>query len=407
MGTKGFALKQAIVPTPWLEIDLVPADFSLRHLDLDLSAAANPNAASPRSCARSATDTTPSSSIVRPASPWRTRARSEHRTSCSFPSSRRHCRCAPSSSSAPTCKPTGDCAIFGATSGDECSPPASGVPAPSTPRFRSWPSEPMRWMIRALLGRDHRGRCAFDPPGASRPVRQYPTSRERDAAHADHRVTVGCTATHARGARGCRSPRPDQPRGCWLRCSSPASSARSTPGPIWVSSGGARSQPWGGRGPSQGSRSKCRRPPRTVRFARDLGQMTQALSILGRVRAHDFHLCRTIRGRRSSISSQNAIRSGAHRDRHRVRVVGDSRGRSDNSLLTPVTHGGGGREFRIGRAYVVAAHHDWFVWAVDICRGIQRRRRPIRRGNNDAWSRCHGSVSRGLVVLVPRDRNER
>ncbi len=42
IGTKGFALKQAIVPTPWLEIDLVPADFSLRHLDLDLSARGKP-----------------------------------------------------------------------------------------------------------------------------------------------------------------------------------------------------------------------------------------------------------------------------------------------------------------------------------------------------------------------------
>ena len=40
--TKDFALKQAIVRTPWLEIDLVPADFSLRHLDLDLSARGKP-----------------------------------------------------------------------------------------------------------------------------------------------------------------------------------------------------------------------------------------------------------------------------------------------------------------------------------------------------------------------------
>ena len=42
IGSKDYALKRAIVSTPWLGIDVVPADFSLRHLDLDLAARGKP-----------------------------------------------------------------------------------------------------------------------------------------------------------------------------------------------------------------------------------------------------------------------------------------------------------------------------------------------------------------------------
>ncbi len=42
IASKDYALKRAIVSTPWLGIDIVPADFSLRHLDLDLAARGKP-----------------------------------------------------------------------------------------------------------------------------------------------------------------------------------------------------------------------------------------------------------------------------------------------------------------------------------------------------------------------------
>ncbi len=37
-----YSLKKAVTRTPWLGIDIVPADFSLRHLDLDLAARGKP-----------------------------------------------------------------------------------------------------------------------------------------------------------------------------------------------------------------------------------------------------------------------------------------------------------------------------------------------------------------------------
>jgi chromosome partitioning protein len=42
IATKDYSLKKAVARTPWLGIDIVPADFSLRHLDLDLAARGKP-----------------------------------------------------------------------------------------------------------------------------------------------------------------------------------------------------------------------------------------------------------------------------------------------------------------------------------------------------------------------------